>query len=541
MNRWKPLIALGVAQFLVVLDTAVMNVSISALVADFDTTVSAIQAAITLYTLVMAAFLITGGQVGDILGRRRAFAVGLLIYGVGSGLTAVAPTLWVLVLGWSVIEGLGGALVLPALAALVGGNYRGRDRAVAYGVIGGLAGAGIAVGPIVGGWATTYLSWRYVFAGEVVIVIAILLMLRWIADAPATGPRRRPDLVGAGLSVVGLALVVLGALQSSTWGWLEPRNPPFTVFGFAPTLFVIAAGLVLLGLLRGWVRRREAQGRDALVRWALFAIRPLRAALSSLLAQNMILLGVFFTIPLYLQVVLGLDAFSTGLRLLPVSLTMLLTSMSAPLVNRLAAPRAVVRTGFLVLCGASLWLVGTVRPALDELSFALATGLLGVGMGLLAGQLGNVAQSSVGEAERSEVGGLQYTAQNLGSSLGTALIGSFLLGALTRATLTGVAAAPVSETTREQVGTALERGISFLSLDQARAALTSAGIPGSEVDALVAEYARAQLVGLKIALLAAAGIALLSVFLTRELPHRRETGEDVAAAPAAAPPVTAPG
>lgn len=541
MNRWKPLVALGIAQFLVVLDTAVMNVSISALVADFDTTVAAIQGAITLYTLVMAAFLITGGQIGDILGRRRAFAVGLVVYGVGSGITAIAPTLWVLVLGWSVIEGLGGALVLPALAALVGGNYRGRDRAVAYGVIGGLAGAGIAVGPILGGWATTYLSWRVVFAGEVVIVVAILLMLRWIADAPAAGPRRRPDLVGAALSVVGLACVVLGALQSSAWGWLEPRNPPFTVLGFAPTLFVIAFGLVVLGLLRSWVRHREERGRDPLVRWALFAIRPLRAALSTLLAQNLILLGVFFTIPLYLQVVQGLDAFSTGLRLLPVSVTMLVTSMAAPVVNRFAAPRAVVRTGFVVLCGASLWLVGSVRPELDDLSFALATGLLGVGMGLLAGQLGNVAQSSVGEAERSEVGGLQYTAQNLGSSLGTALIGSFLLGALTRASLTGVSAAPVSEATRQQVGTALEQGISFLSLDQARAALGAAGIGAQETEVLVAGYAHAQLLGLKVALLAAAGIALLSLFLTRELPHRREPEQAAVPVPVSEPPVGAPG
>jgi EmrB/QacA subfamily drug resistance transporter len=501
VNRWQPLVALGAAQFLVVLDTAVMNVSISTLVADFDTTVAAIQGAITLYTLVMAAFLITGGQVGDILGRRRAFGIGLVVYAIGSGLTAIAPSLWVLVLGWSVIEGLGGALVLPALAALVGGNYRGRDRAVAYGVVGGLAGAGIAVGPILGGWATTYLSWRVVFVGEVVVVVAILLMLRWITDAPPTGPHRRLDLVGAALSVGGLACVVLGALQSSAWGWLEPRNPPFTVFGFAPTLFMIAAGLDLLGLLRSWVRHREEWGRDPLVRWTLFAIRPLRSALSSLLAQNLILLGVFFTIPLYLQVVQGLDAFSTGLRLLPVSLTMLVTSMAAPLVNRWAAPRAVVRTGFVVLCAATLWLVATVRPDLDGLSFALATAVLGVGMGLLAGQLGNVAQSSVGEAERSEVGGLQYTAQNLGSSLGTALIGSFLLGALTRTTLTGVASAQVSGATREQVGTALEQGISFLSLEQARAALSSAGIPGPEVESLLTEYARAQLVGLKVALL----------------------------------------
>src|SRR5690349_16761834 len=181
-----------------------MNVSISQLVADFHTTVTAIQGVITVYTLVMAAFMITGGKVGDRIGRRRAFAVGLVIYAVGSLLTAIAPTLLLLTLGWSIIEGLGAALVLPALAALVGGNFTGRDRAMAYGVIGGLAGAGIAVGPLLGGWVTTYLSWRLVFAGEVVVVIGILLVLRWIDDAPLPGPPAQIDVVGSVLSVVGL-------------------------------------------------------------------------------------------------------------------------------------------------------------------------------------------------------------------------------------------------------------------------------------------------------------------------------------------------
>lgn len=526
MNKWKPLIVLGAAQFLVVLDTSVMNVSISQLVEDFNTDVAAIQATITIYTLVMAAFLITGGKVGDLIGRRRAFATGLVIYGIGSALTALAPTLGLLILGWSIIEGLGGALVLPALAALVGGNYAGRQRAMAYGVIGGLAGAAIAVGPLLGGWVTTYLTWRLVFAGEVVVVVLILLVVRWISDAPVAGPRREFDAVGAALSVVGLALVVLGVLQSATWGWLRPRNSPITIFGFSPTLFVIAAGFVVLALLRGWLRRRESHGRDPLIRWALLDIAPLRAALSTLLAQNLILLGLFFAIPLYLQVVQGFNAFETGLRLLPVSITMLVTSMSAPLLNKVASPRQVVRVGFGVLFVAILGLVSAVKPQLDDLSFAIAMAVLGVGMGLLAAQLGNVAQSSVEEAERSEVGGLQYTAQNLGSSLGTALIGSILLGALAASAQAGVAADPrVSEAVKTQVGTAIEGGLSFVSSDQVRAALSQAQIPRAEADALIATYGAAQLQALKGALLAAAAIALLSIFLTRKLPARRLAGE----------------
>ncbi|MER7772518.1 MFS transporter [Kitasatospora sp. NPDC096140] len=521
MNRWRALIVLGTAQFLMVLDASVMNVSISQLVEDFHTDVTAIQAVITLYTLVMAAFMITGGKLGDMFGRRRMFRLGLVVYAVGSGLTAVAPTLWVLALGWSVIEGLGAALVLPALAALVAGAYRGRDRATAYGVIGGLAGAGIAVGPLLGGWLTTYLTWRLVFAGEVVLVVVILLLMGWIAPEPAPERRTRLDVVGVLLSVAGLGLVVLAVLQSSSWGWLQPRNPPFTVLGFSPTLFAVALGGVFLVLFRSWELRRE----DPLVRFGLFGIPPLRSGLLMLFSQNLILLGLFFVIPLYLQVVQGHDAFETGLRLLPVSVTMLVTSMTGPFLGRFASPRTVVRIGLLVLFVSSLWLVGTVKPELDDLSFALAMALLGIGMGLLASQLGNVVQSSVGEEDRSEVGGLQYTAQNLGSSLGTALIGAILIGALTAAFGSTVAEHPqISEPVRQQAGIRIEAGVSFVPADQLSAALAQTAVPPQEADAIVESYSAAQLDGLKVSFLAAAGITLVGFAFTGHLPARREPG-----------------
>ncbi|WFB11263.1 MFS transporter [Streptomyces sp. LX-29] len=522
MRRWRALIVLGTAQFLMVLDTSVMNVSISQLVEDFDTDVTAIQGVITLYTLVMAAFMITGGKLGDMLGRRRGFAIGLVVYGVGSALTAVAPVLPVLALGWSVIEGLGASLVLPALAALVAGAYRGRDRAVAYGVIGGLAGAGIAVGPLVGGWVTTYLTWRLVFAGEAVLVVAMLCCIGWIPDQPRTGPRPRLDVVGALLSALGLALVVLGVLQSSSWGWLRPRNSPVTVFGFSLTLFVIAAGAVVLWLFREWERHQHSKGREPLIQFSLLAVPPLRAGLTMLLCQNLILLGLFFTIPLYLQIVQGYNAFETGVQLLPVSVTMLVSAMSGPLLGRVASPRTVVRLALLVLLASILWLLATVEPQIDTLSFALSMALLGLGMGLLASQLGNVTQSSVGEARRSEVGGLQYTAQNLGSSLGTALIGALLIGALVNAFTTRIESHPdISEAAQEQTSIALQAGVSFVSTDQVRAAATRAGLPPSEADAIVDAYADAQIQALKAAVLVTAAITLAAFPFTRHLPRRK--------------------
>ena len=190
----------------------------------------------------MAMFMLTGGKIGDIIGRRRAFVIGLVIYACGSALTAVSQTVAQLTLGWSILEGIGAALVLPAMAALIAGNFEGKERKVAYAVIGGVAGAGIAIGPILGGWATTELTWRVVFVGEVVIVIGILAMTRFVGDALRTGPKPRLDVVGSVLSATGLGAVVLGVLQSSTWGLIEPKDSPVEPFGFSLTLFVIAVG-----------------------------------------------------------------------------------------------------------------------------------------------------------------------------------------------------------------------------------------------------------------------------------------------------------
>src|ERR1700742_2853362 len=233
LSKWPVLAVLGAAQFLMVLDQAVMNVAISQLVADFDTTVTTIQAVIALYALVMAGLMLTGGKLGDLFGRRRAFAVGLVIYGAGSALTAASWSVPSLALGWSGLEGIGAALVMPAMVALVAGNFRGADRAVAYGGLGGVAGAGIAVGPILGGWATTELSWRVVFAGEVGVAAGVFAGSRMIAEPPRLAAKGRLDWFGGVLSALGLGLLVMAVLQASNWGWLQPHNSPVEPFGFS--------------------------------------------------------------------------------------------------------------------------------------------------------------------------------------------------------------------------------------------------------------------------------------------------------------------
>jgi EmrB/QacA subfamily drug resistance transporter len=529
--RWAPLIALATAQFVMVLDQSVMNVSISTLVADFDTTVTTIQAVITLYCLVMAMFMMTGAKVGDIIGRRRAFVVGLIIYGCGSLMTALAPSVAVLTLGWSILEGIGAALVLPALAALIAGNFAGASRKVAYAVIGGVSGAGIAVGPILGGWATTELSWRVVFVGEVVLVIFILAMTGKVGDAQRSGPKPRLDYLGAVMSAVGLGVIVLGTLQSSTWGWVVPKDSPITPLGFSLTIWMIVGGGVLLWAFTVWQRHREKIGADPLVHMGLLRIPPLRAGLTGLFSQNLILMGVFFVVPLYLQLVLGLNALQTGVKMLPISITMFLAAAAGSRLSTRFTVRGIVRTGLATTVLAVLILLATVEPDLRDVGFAVSMAILGVGMGLIASQLGNVVQSSVDASGRGEAGGLQYTGQQLGSSLGVALIGAIVLTGLTSGFVTTIQSDQrISAEVSAQVGVAVEGGLDFVSADQVRAAAQKAGLDPATTDALVEDYSKAQLGSLKVGLLTAALLALLALMSTRELPHdppggRRKEGD----------------
>ena len=536
MKRWLPLVALATAQFVMVLDQSVMNVSISQLVEDFDTTVSVIQGVITLYCLVMAMFMLTGGKIGDIIGRRRAFVIGLVIYAFGSATTAVSQTVPVLAFGWSVLEGLGAALVLPALAALIAGNYEGAQRKIAYAVIGGVAGAGIAIGPILGGWATTEYSWRIVFVGEVLLCLFIIVMVRFVTDAPRTGPPIRLDGVGTLLSATGLGAIVLGVLQSGTWGWVRPKDSPIEPFGFSLTLFVITGGAALVWGFVAWQRHREASGNDPLVHLDLVGIRPLRAGLIGLFSQNLILMGIFFVVPLYLQLVIGLDALETGIKMLPVSITMFVASAVGSRLSSRFDVRTIVRAGLVTTMVAVLGLLATVQPDLADAAFAVSMAVLGVGMGLMVSQLGNVVQSSVDASGRSEAGGLQYTGQMLGSSLGVALIGVVVFAGLTSVFVSTVEDdARISQEVSTQVGVAAGSGIDFVNTSEIETAAQQAGLDDATTAALVDDYQQAQLQSLKAGFLAAAILALVSLAFTGDLPHtaaRRR--DDVSEQPPAA-------
>lgn len=537
MGRWTAVAILAAAQFVMVLDSSVMNVSITQIVADLDTTVGGVQLAITAYTLVMAAFMLVGAKIGDIWGRERAFAIGLGVYGTGSFITSISPNLPVLLFGWSLIEGLGAVMVIPAIAALIAANYEGRERALAYGIIGGVAAAAIAVGPVIGGWVTSAYTWRLVFVGEVVAVIAIVLLRGRLKPSPRAEHIPDLDVVGAALSAIGLALVVFGILGSSSWGWILPKDAPeiggqpIMPLGFSVVPFLILGGLVVLGLFTSWEERRERLGKDALVDLSMLSIETLRAGLTSLGMQQLILLGTFFVLPVYLQVVLGLDAFETGLRLLPMSVTMLIAALGGPRLAARRSPKRVVQVGLIALAIASVGLEATVNLELNDIGFALALAVFGVGVGLLASQLGNVIMSSVAPAQTNEAGGLQGTAQNLGASLGTALIGAILLGALSSGFAERVSGNPAIPADLRAVLTeyASSEGLDVLPVDEVEAVLVQAGVSADDAATVALEYSNAQLEALKIALGAVGVFAVLGLWFTRRLPDH-PLGDPVAAA-----------
>jgi MFS family permease len=519
------LIILASAQFLMTLDTSVMNVSIRSVANDLGTTVTGIQTAITLYTLVMAAFMITGGKVGALIGRRRAFAVGLVVYGSGSLLTALSPNLVVLIIGWSGLEGLGAALIMPAIVALVAGNTPPSGRSAAYGLIAAAGAIAVAAGPLIGGAVTTFASWRWVFAGEVVIVVIILISLRHVQDTP---PERRVsfDLLGAVLSVAGLSLTVFGVLRSGVWGWVRPKPGGPVVLGVSPVVWLVTAGLLVIGALLLWEGRLEREGGEPLVRLSMFRSVQMTGGLIAFFFQFLVQSGIFFTIPLFLSVVLELNALQTGVRLLPLSITLLITALAVPRLAPRASPRLVVRLGMLSMLAGTLVLVGGLDPGANAGIVLIPMALMGVGIGALASQLGAVTVSAVPDDRSPEVGGLQNTFTNFGASLGTALVGAVLIGSLTTSFIAGVTgnpAIPAEVTAKATVE--MQSGVPFVSDSDLRHQLATTDLTPAAQDAVVAENSAARLVGLRSALWLVALLTVVGLFFTGMLP-RRAVGAD---------------
>jgi MFS family permease len=512
------LLTLAAGQFLMTLDTSVMNVSIATVAHDVGTDVTGIQVAITLYTLVMAALMITGGRVGKLLGRTRAFMIGCAIYGCGTLTTAAAPNLGVLILGWSVLEGVGAALILPAIVGLVAANFVAAERPRAYGLVASAGAIAVAVGPLIGGVFTTYASWRWVFVGEAFVVVAIVAVTRRMADEPAERGARL-DLVGTALSALGLGLVVYGILRSGSWGFVRPKPGAPDWLGLSPVVWLVLGGAAVLLAFVGWEGHVAAQGRQPLIEFDRVWNPTLRAGLTSFFFQFLTQAGLFFTVPLFLSVALGLSAIATGVRLLPLSLTLLLAAVGVPRFLPHASPRRVVQTGFAALFAGIVILIAGLQAGAGPEIVTWPMLLAGLGIGALASQLGAVTVSSVPDELSGDVGGLQNTLTNLGASIGTALAGAVLISALTTSVTSGLATNPaVSRELGSAASVELSSGVPFVSDAQLRTVLEDAGVDDATADAIVDENASARLDALRAALAVLALATAVAVFAARRLP-----------------------
>lgn len=524
MKKWAVVGILALAQFVMVLDSTVMNVSISAVVADLNTTVNGMQAAITFYTLTMAALMLIGAKMCAKLGLLKAFAIGSVIYGIGSLITGISQNLWQLMLGWSLIEGLGAVLVIPAIAALVAVHYKGKDRVVAYAIIGGISGAAAAAGPLIGGFVTTYMSWRYVFIFETIIMAIVLIASKSFKSVkPST--KEPLDIPSALLSASGMAILVFGMLQSKVWGWITPitipeiNGRPIAPLGISIVAYMLLAGVMLLWTFYDRQVKLEKNGKNPLVQVSMLKIRQLRSGLGVLSTQYMITGAIFFVVPIYLQMILGLDALETGIKILPLSAALIIFSLAGSRLVAKKSPRAIVRFGQILLVLGSVFLLAAINKDLTGIFFGGAMFALGAGLGLLASQLGNVNMSAVDEDKSSEVGGLQGTFQNFGSSLGTALIGSIMVATLTAGFLSSVSDSNLSPS----IKTKIQQNVTSAQIvpaSEVEAVALSEGATPQEADELASIYKSAQMDGLKEALFFLVIISILSITLSRGIPNK---------------------
>lgn len=526
MKKWYVVIILAFSQFVMVLDSTVMNVSISTVVEDLGTTVTSMQAAITFYTLTMAAFMLLGGKLGDVLGRKKAFIIGSIVYAVGSLITGLSRNFTELFIGWSVIEGLGAVLVIPAIASLTATNYKGKDRVTAFAVIGGISGAAAAAGPLIGGFVTTYLSWRYVFFTEVVIMVGVLFFVNYIKDEKPAKNVPKIDISSFILSAVGLVMVVFGMLQSKTWGLVEPRAIP-TINGheIAPLGISIVPYILLTGffVLYAFYRRQEkleSENKNPLLKVSMLKIPQLKSGLLVLLCQYLVIGAIFFVIPVYLQMTLGYDALKTGLKILPLSFSLIIFSALGTKLIVSWSPKKIIKTGQLLLVIGIASLMFSISVDLKSIYFAIGMFIVGAGVGLLASQLGNINMSAVDAKQTSEVGGAQGVAQNLGSSLGTAVIGSILVGVLTTSFVANINSSQLPQDVKNYVQTNSKAGVSIVSVSQVTEYAESKGLSKDEAEETSQIYAESQVTGLKNALFGLLVISTLSIIFSRNIPNK---------------------
>jgi EmrB/QacA subfamily drug resistance transporter len=528
IKKWLPLAVLALALFIVVLDTTIINVSIKAIIEDLHSNLKAVQWVITGYSLVLAAFTITGGRLGDIFGRKKIFILGAVIFAIGSLLASRAHSAAFLLLSVSLIEGLGAALMLPATASLILSQYRGKDRALAFGVYGAIAGAAATIGPILGGYLTTNYSWRWNYLINPVVVLVLIAGSFLIKEAQERTPHK-PDSLSILLSALGLGSLVYGVIESSTYGWVKAKSNfevsshHYHLAGISISLYTIVLGIILIGLFLWRQRALEKKGKIPLVSTALLANRQFTSGTIVLMVAVLGQFGLIFALPVFLQGLLGKDAFHSGIATLPLSLAILIASpLAGVLSGKGIAQRLLIQIGLIVIILGGLLLHQEVAVTSTSLTFIPGLALFGFGFGLLISQLANLTLSAVSVEMAGEASGVNNTFRQIGTSLGQALIGALLISSLITQLNTEVSASKVLPSAyKPQITAAIASSAqsfgSDTQLGQEVPPAVTAEIHNIKNDAIVK--------GVKTAFLATVGASALALVLSLRLPKRAKQAE----------------
>ena len=477
-------ILLAMAMFVLVVDTSIMNVSISAVVRDLGTTVSDVQAAIALEALVSAAFILLSSKIGDLIGRKLAYVLGLLGYAVGAIAMTLAQSVLPIIIFWAIIGGLGASLLLPSMQSLIHGNFEGAYQRRVYAMVGAAAAIAAAIGPLLGGFITTFLSWRVAFALEAVVIAVVLSGIRLVKDVPYTGSREI-DGVGGILSIIGMGGVVIGVLA-----WQE---------GGERVLLLLVIGAIGLASLATWLVRRKRDGKAALIDPELFRSKVFRYGITGQGLQQVALGGMMIVLPIYLQMVFEYSALQAGLSIAPLSLSMFAVALVA---GRRAGNRrssVIIRAGFGLLTIGALLLIPIVPRADSGLWLVIPLLIAGSGLGLLVSQLNNYTLAPIDEEHVSEAAGVNSAAGSFGLSFGLAVAGAIMLATLALSfTQLSASSTVLTGDEHQQVAAALEEDAQIMSDTQLQAQL--AGQPEATQAEILRINDEARQIALQIAL-----------------------------------------
>jgi len=431
-KKWFPLTVLSLALCIIIIDTTLLNVSITVLEKELHTTLEGIQWVIAAYTLTLASLLITGGRLGDIFGRKKMFILGACVFALGSLLASLSNNLSTMIIGESIIEGIGAAMMMPATTSLILSNYHGHDRAIAFGMWGGIAAAAGAIGPILGGFLTTFYSWRWGFRINIVVALFLVIGSRWIKEASAPVKQRKLDVLGVFLSALGMFTLVFSIIKASDYGWIfAKKSIPYwqNIAGpisIIPLTLTLGISIILLFIWVQW-NREHVQKKVPLISLKMFTIPSFSLGLLVTLLMGLVQAIVIFAIPVFLQSVCKLNAMATGLALLPLPLAIFFMSSLSGFLTTRYRPKTIVSTG-LALCAAGLFLLGFsfTATALPH-DFWVALSVYGVGAGMVMAQINTILLSAVPASVSGEASGINSTTRQVGSSFGFAIVGSIIL------------------------------------------------------------------------------------------------------------------